>query len=353
MKEILKLTLISLLFSSIHIYCQEFYVNTIAGSPSTNQVYKFNISNSTEVSQNVCTPTANMDSYTDIAIDSSNNIYYISQVGLLYKESTTTSNCTYLGHFSTNPGSTYGIINSLTADSGNFLYALGGNNILFRYDINTGVFSNLGIIPNSQTAGGDLFFYENRLFLLTTTGILEINMANPAQSCPFMDINLPQLYAGFSINYGTHSKAYILSNSLNSSFQVISTLYEVDMINKQLGNAIRIYNHSIYGAAASYNLTSTNSSCIPILSTEENNFDNDYLNVINPAKSKIICQTNLKRSEIISIRLYDNLGRLIKDFSNHKNIESLDILEIPSGNYLLTLITINGKTYTKKIIINH
>ncbi|MGE6395812.1 T9SS type A sorting domain-containing protein [Chryseobacterium scophthalmum] len=351
MKEILKLILISLLFSSIHIYCQEFYVNSITGSPLTNHVHKFNINNSTEVSQNVCTPSANMDSYSDIAIDSSNNIYYISQVGLLYKESTTTSNCTYLGHFSTNPGLTYGIINSLTADSGNFLYALGGNNILFRYDINTGVFSNLGIIPNSQTAGGDLFFYENRLFLLTTTGILEINMANPSQSCPFMDINLPQLYAGFSINYGTYSKAYILSNSLNSSFQVISTLYEVDMVNKQLGNAIRIYNHNIYGAAASYNLTSTNSSCIPILSTEENNFDNDYLNVINPAKNNIIVQTNIKRSEIISIRLYDNSGRLIKDFSNQNNIVRLEISGIVSGNYLLSLSTKNGKTHTKKIII--
>ncbi|MEG1666593.1 T9SS type A sorting domain-containing protein [Chryseobacterium sp.] len=327
-------------------------MNSSVGSPLINQVYKFNINNSTEVSQNVCTPTANMNSYSDIAIDSSNNIYYISQAGLLYKESTTTSNCTYLGDFSTNQGVTYGS-NSLTADSGNFLYALAGSNILVRYDTNTGVFSNLGIIPNSHTAGGDLFFYENRLFLLTTTGILEINMANPAQSCPFMDIYLPKLYAGFSINYGTHSKAYILSNSINSSFQYISTLYEVDMVNKQLGNAIRTYNHNIYGAAASYNLTSTNSSCIPILSTEENNFDNDYLSVINPAKNNIIVQTNIKRSEIISIRLYDNSGRLIKDFSNHKNIESLDILGIPSGNYLLTLSTKNGKTYTKKIILKN
>ncbi|OBW40294.1 hypothetical protein AB670_03361 [Chryseobacterium sp. MOF25P] len=350
MKEILKLTLISLLFNSTHIYCQEFYVNSSVGSPLINQVYKFNINNSTEVSQNVCTPTANMNSYSDIAIDSSNNIYYISQAGLLYKESTTTSNCTYLGDFSTNQGVTYGS-NSLTADSGNFLYALAGSNILVRYDTNTGVFSNLGIIPNSHTAGGDLFFYENRLFLLTTTGILEINMANPAQSCPFMDIYLPKLYAGFSINYGTHSKAYILSNSINSSFQYISTLYEVDMVNKQLGNAIRTYNHNIYGAAASYNLTSTNSSCIPILSTEENNFDNDYLSVINPAKNNIIVQTNIKRSEIISIRLYDNSGMLIKDFSNQNNIVRLEISGIVSGNYLLSLSTKNGKTYTKKIII--
>ena len=347
MKEILKLTLISLLFSSINIYSQEFYVNIVTAAPPYNEVIKFNVSNTNETANIACIPTANPNQqYGDIAIDASNNLYYVTGDGGLYKRNNINLTCEYLGSFN-------GTINSLTADSGHLIYGVGylsSTLRLFKYDINSGIFT-VDNLPSGYLSGGDLFFYENKLFLTTTASILEINLTNPSQSCNFMNISTPgSMHAAFSINFGTYSKAYILSKQVVSS-SFVSYLQEVDMVNRQLGNTIRAYNYNIYGAAAFYNLTSTNSSCIPILSTEENNFDNDYLNVINPAKSKIICQTNLKRSEIISIRLYDNLGRLIKDFSNHKNIESLDILGIPSGNYLLTLSTKNGKTYTKKIII--
>lgn len=347
MKALYRLIAFLVFIISARSNSQEFYVNISNPSVPKNDIQKLNIANQNQISIPFCTPTINTtEVYTDIAIDSSSNMYYITQVGELYKRDNANSTCSYLGHFSTSP-STYYLVNSLVSDSGNYLYAVVGSKDLFKYDINSGTFSSLGILPNPHISGGDLFFYENRLFLLTSTGILEINMINPSQSCYLMNINLPNLFAGFSINYGTHSKAYILSYNYTVNN---SQLYEIDMVHNQTIGPLRTYNYLINGAASIYNLNSTDSSCTPNLNLQETIADTEYLNVINPAKNDIIVQTNIKRDEIISIQLFDNSGRLIKDFSI-QNINKLDILGIVSGNYLLTLSTKNGKTYTKKIII--
>ncbi|MEG1590612.1 T9SS type A sorting domain-containing protein [Chryseobacterium sp.] len=347
MNLIFKLFLLWTSIISMRMYSQEFYVNTIIPTYPHNTIFKLNISNSNESIDYLCLPTANVNEfYSDIAIDQSNNLYYVTNDSGLYKRNSTNSTCEYLGQFSN------GNTNSLVADSGHLLYAVSIENSgikLYKYDNNSGVFTSMGYLPPGHSPSGDLFFYENRLFLTTSNGILEINMINPSQSCKFMDLNIPNLYAAFSFDYGTYSKAYIISKAINYPYN--STLHEIDMNTKQLGSPIRSYIHNIYGAATSYNLTSSNSTCTPTLSIQEIITDTEYLNVINPAENNIIVQTNVKRSEITSIRLFDNSGRLIKDFSNQNNIVRLEISGIVSGNYLLSLSTKNGKTYTKKIII--
>jgi hypothetical protein len=222
---------------------------------------------------------------------------------------------------------------------------------LYRYDTNSGTFTTLGSLPNGQYPGGDLFFYENRLFLTTTTGILEVNMVDPSQSCPFMNLSIPNIYAAFAVNSETSSKAYIINFNTFPAFN--STLYEIDMVHRQIGAPIRTYPHAVFGAATNYSLTSTNSTCSPTpLAVKESNASSTYFNVINPVKSSIICQTNIESRQIISIRLFDSSGKLIKDFSNQNTIERLDVSGIPNGIYLLTVSTKKGETYTKKIIIN-
>jgi hypothetical protein len=220
-------------------YCQEFYVNTIIPTFPQNAIFKLNISNSNESIDYLCLPTANVNElYSDMAIDQSNNLYYVTSDSGLYKRNNTNSTCEYLGQFSN------GNTNSLVADSGHLLYAVSiENNVikLYNYNNNSGVFTSMGYLPTGYTPSGDLFFYENRLFLTTSSGILEINMINPSQSCNFIDLNLPSLYAAFSINYGTYSKAYIISNA--STYPYNSTLHELDMNTKQLGSSIRSYNH--------------------------------------------------------------------------------------------------------------
>lgn len=333
---------------SINTYSQEFYVNTLDNN--VNGVLKLDVSNASQVPEPFCPPTINTSQkFTDIAIDGSNNIYYVTGLGHLYKKDAVTSNCEYLGLFNIHNNPYSNLINSLVVDSGNYIYATGPAAYeLFRYDIANGIFSSMGNLSGSLNPAGDLFFYEGRLFLTTTTGITEINMPNPIASCPFMNLNLSGMFSAFSVNYGTYSKVFVIDSNYPNS-----TLYEVDMVNKQLSQPIRTYyNNYIQGAAKAYNLTATYSACSQTpLSTKEANTNDLYFNVINPAKNNIITKTNISRAQITQIRLFDNSGRLIKDFSDQNNVENLNISGITSGNYLLMVTTKKGETYTKKIII--
>lgn len=345
MNKILKILSLGILLASTSLNAQEFFVNTIdfPPVPPSDNVYKLNISNASVTPESFCIPAVVSDAgYTDIALDKFNNFYYVTSAGLLYGQNKQEgSSCQFLGDFST------GTINSLTADWDNNLYAIGSLGILYKYDIDSATFSVMGNVPG-VIPGGDLFFYENRLFLTTTEGIIEINMVDPSQSCPFINSGslYPSLYAGFSVDYGSYSKAYVINN-VNQN----SVLYEVDMVNHQIGNPIRTYNHRIYGATTAYSLTSSNSTCSPTLSTKENKSNNEYFDVINPAINIIKIKTNIRIDQITSIRLYDLTGKLVRDFNEISNIESLNIADISTGAYLLTLSTKKGETHTKKIII--
>ncbi|MBV8326399.1 T9SS type A sorting domain-containing protein [Chryseobacterium sp.] len=324
-------------------YAQEFYVSAVGNIPP-NRIFRYNISNSSEITENFCPPTVIAgEYYTDIAIDSQNNMYYVTATGLLYKKNASEVSCEFLGDFTTAAGDT---INSLVADSGNYIYAIGSTSTLYKYDISNGTFMTMGDLPAGEAPAGDLFFYDHKLFLTTISGILEINMVNPSVSCPFMKLNVSNPYAAFSIDYGTYSKAYILS-----SFFLSTTLYEVDMINKQLGNPIRTYSQLIYGAATLYNQTSVNAQCNLNLGVRETPPSDLYFNVTNPAKNRLIIQTNIDRNEIFSIQLFDTSGRLIKDFPNQERVSGLDISDISNGLYLLIVNTKKGEKYTKKLII--
>ncbi|GAB0155688.1 hypothetical protein CHRYSEOSP005_09500 [Chryseobacterium sp. Alg-005] len=333
-----------IIFTSAPLSSQQFYVNSIVGT-NTNKVYKLDISNLTEIDEPFCPPTMATypETYTDIALDGSNNIYYVTTSGKLYRKNSSNSSCDYLGDFTITNAS----ITSLISDAGKYIYGTGSPNKLYRYDISTGAFTDMGNLPTGQFSAGDLFFYEGRIFLCTLTGILEINMANPSQSCPFMTLGSSNIYAAFSINYGIHSKVYVIRTLFAES-----TLHELDMVNKQIGPAIRTFNHKVNGAAAIYDLTSTEATCTPTpLAVRETDASGIYFNVLNPVKNTVICDTNIARREILAIQLFDNSGRLIKDFSNQNPIERLDVSGISKGNYLLTVTTKKGQTYTKKLII--
>jgi hypothetical protein len=343
MNLLFKIFLFWISFISIKIYSQEFYVNTTSNI-NNNEIYKLNVINPSEIPVPFCSPTVNtFQIYQDIAIDSNNNVYYVTSDGLLYRKNSNNSNCEFLGNF-TNSSS-----NSLVADSGSFIYSVGVNK-LDKYDINSGTFSEVGQLPSGYTSTGDLFFFESRLFLTTSNSrILEINLLNPSQSCLFTTLTNISSYAAFSINYGTYSKAYIINNAINYPYN--STLHELDINTKQLGNTIRTYNHKINGAATAYNLTSTNSSCTPTLSTQENKSNNDYFKIVNPAKNVIFVETTIKRNDIIAINLFDNTGKKVKDFSNQNKLEKLNISGINTGSYLLTFKIKNGEMFTKKVMI--
>lgn len=346
MDLILKNIFCGLFFISIKLCSQEFYVSsTLNMSSNVNKVYKLDISNASQIEETFCVPTnpAN-EVYTDIAIDVSNNLYYVTTSGSLYRKNSSNATCEFLGDFTPSPGA----IRALVSDSGPYLYAVGAPSKLYRYEINTGTFSYMGDLPSGQYVAGDLFFYDRRLFVTTLTGILEINMNTPSASCPFINFGaLSNFFSAFSINYGSYSKVYVIASTGWDS-----TLHELDMINKQVGPSIRTYGYQINGAATYYDLTNMESTCTPTLGVQETNTTGIYFDVVNPTKNSIICKTNLERQQIISIQLFDNSGRLIKDFSNQNSIEKLDVSNITDGQYILSIATKKGEKYTKKIIVS-
>lgn len=260
-----KIILNILLVFTIKASSQSFYVNTVDNFQLNNKIYQLDISHNNETTENICPPTNNIgqyfeNTYTDIAIDKNNNMYYVSAWGSLYKKNHNDLTCHYLGKFGPNIGS----INSLVADSNDFIYASGNLNgvgMLYKYNLNSGIFYEIGNLPLNYIPSGDLFFYNNRLFLTcinksnSTSCILEINLIYPLHSCFYMNINNEALGA-FSIDYGSYSKTYLITSNLMNS----SSIYEVDMPNKQVGNLVRSYNYIIYGAASEYNLKSNYST---------------------------------------------------------------------------------------------
>ncbi len=109
----------------------------------------------------------------------------------------------YVATFPNTPLSFY--ISSLTCDANGVLYAAGAE--LFSYDIQSGLFTNYGYLPNNVTSAGDLTFYEGRLLLLAndfnipSPALYEINIQNPANSVSLF--NLSNGYFGifsYSIN---------------------------------------------------------------------------------------------------------------------------------------------------------
>ncbi|KOY84321.1 hypothetical protein AD998_21470 [bacterium 336/3] len=255
-----KLAILILILLSLKSYSQSFYVNT--SDVFANGVYKFDISNNSEILQNNCSLGQIPDDfYTDMAIDKDSNTYYLSSWGDLYIKEFNGS-CRFLGAFPTT-----GSVNALVADNNNFLYACGSEyingvdvGVFYKYDLTTGVFSTIGILPPNFIPAGDLFFYNRKLFLACldtssiTSCIIEIDMINPSQSRFYM-ASEDNVYGTFSINYGSYSKSYIISTDF-----IGSSLYELDMENRQVGGFIRSYDYIVFGAASTYDLTSTNAT---------------------------------------------------------------------------------------------
>jgi hypothetical protein len=184
--------------------------------------------------------------YYDMAIDTSGNLYWISIGGSLYtRKLNDTSSCQFLGVWGNSE------VNSLVCDVSGNVYAAGTNYRgdtaeLFEYQPKTKIFSTLGILPFFSL--GDLFFYEGRLFLIGGNSIAEITIADPSQSCIYMNLGkLEMVYAAFSIQNGNCSDAYVI-NTGNTS----STLYKVNLYAKTISAPLCTYPFVINGAASIY-----------------------------------------------------------------------------------------------------
>jgi hypothetical protein len=268
--------------------------------PVGNKSFQLNTTNCDSLQIFVCPPTNNTGQYPenqflDIAMDKHQNLYYVSGGGSLYKRSLTdTTSCQYLGTFNMP-------INALVADTANLIYGasqVNGICRLYRYNISSDIFDTVGAFPTGFFSAGDLFFYEGNLFLtgtdaaFTSSYLIQVNIADPSQSCYYMGLQNLQPCGAFSINYGTFSKAYILTTNGAS---ISSSLIELDLVNKTIGNPICTYPFWIAGASIYYNITSNSSVCDTTYVGINNiiNFNNAVKLSPNPFSNllTLLCQT--------------------------------------------------------------
>ena len=132
----------------LKINAQTFYSNIVIDYPVENKTFALNVVNCDSIKIYSCSPTNDTlqspeNVYSDIALDTNQNIYYVSSWGSLYRRNLNdTFSCQFLGVFdNSNP------INALVTDiNGNVFAASNHDNISTLYEYQPQVRLDLNII---------------------------------------------------------------------------------------------------------------------------------------------------------------------------------------------------------------
>ncbi len=335
---------------------QNFYVVSQRDVPLINKTFMLNVNNCDSFPIFTCPPTNNVNQlpenqYTDMSINYT-TMYFVSGWGSLYSRNLNdTISCQYLGNFNYN-------INALATANTGVIYAAGqvsGVCKLFKYQ--GGAFSLIGNFPSNFFSAGDLFFYENRLFMTGTTSdftsgyIVEVDVNNPSLSCYYMPLPNLHPWGAFSINSGNVSRVFIISTNDNAGIHT-SSLYEINMAAKTMGPLMCTYPYFIHGAATVYSYgTAGNTLCdptaIPSLTSEF------VFRINNPVANSILIESNIEPSQIQGLGIFNVSGEMIEFVKGENYSPVIDVSRLPAGIYVLRLNTIGGVQYQQKLIKLH
>lgn len=341
---------------------QTFYVNTLK-DPFDNKTYQINVQTCDTVQLFTCSPTNDTlqyfeNVYDDIAIDGNQNLYYASALGSVYRRSLTNNACQFVGTFGHN-------INALVADRNGDLLAAGNENdvcTLYKFTVATNSFTTLGNFPPSFFSSGDLFFYEDKLFLtannadFTNSFLVQVNLSNPSQSCYYMNLHNLYPYAAFTLNDGT-PKAYLISTGARGSV-FTSTLYEINLSARTLSTALCTFPFQIMGAASIYiSLPTINPDCsaLPIELIKFNyNIQNEMI--------ELVWQTDLELGNDYFVIEKSTDGKYFQPLGRRNGAGNSDITHrysfidsTPSlkNFYRLKQVDLDGKyTYSHILFVN-
>lgn len=363
-------TLFILLFLSLTTNGQTFYVNADITYSRPNMTYKLNAStcdtfvykegdDSLSGADFTCRSFVQPDpwvdtTYNDIAIDKFDNLWYVTQSGLLYnRKLSDTTSCQYIGDFTADRSITGGLV----ADNDGNLYAASNlSDYCTIHKYSSSGFSILGMLPKNVYCSGDLFFYEHRLFMTCSdpkqdsSFIYEIMLKDPKQSCYYMPTQNFQSYGAVSIEDGPNTK--VLISATNRITYESSSLVEIDIPNRKILDTLCNYPFLIRGAACYYEQTGDSAHCpyIPNSVSEWGKHAAQYLTVYNPSSSHIRISTNLGKNDINTIHLCGLTGKLVKAFDTDQFPDNLNISEIPNGLYMLHITSKDGRRWNEKLL---
>lgn len=353
--------------SFITAYSQNFYVNAWwKPNQPTNLTYEFTVGgcqipqDSTDLTIYTCkarprpTPSYMDSSFTDMAIDAAQNLWYLTLNGDLYsRKMDDTASCRYVGTFQ-DTAATY---SGLVADRNGAIYAAGnvyGSCIIYKYD--TAGFRQIGILPKGVECSGDLFFYKQRLFMTCVENradsyfVYEIALADPAQSCYYMPLpGITHPFAAFSYQDGNKHRVFI--SSTDPVTAATSRLLEIDMQNKKVLGTVCNYMFQIRGAAAYYDPTGDTTHC-PFVpkSVATTTLQDEQLTVYNPSGQTIRIYTSLDAQDIRTIYLYDLYGKRVRQYTPNDFPGNMNIADLADGMYLLHIATNDGRQWKEKVL---
>lgn len=173
----------------------------------------------------------------DIAMSPDGQLYAISSTSRLYSIDKSTGNGVLIKNCPPN-------LNALVYGPDNFLYACSSRGDLYKINPKDGNEVNLGNC--TFFSGGDLTFYEGKLYLSGLLGdLIEVNIQQPSKSKSIGQMNASSIYGIITVGATTCSgekpKVYATGNNM---------LYEVDMTNANIKQKCTLNIFSIGGAAS-------------------------------------------------------------------------------------------------------
>jgi len=220
-----------LVFISLNAFSQPFYLISENDQTGVGNICNFyNVSDCSKSPVNLC-PANN--TALSIAVNQTGNLY-TSVDSKLMRQNQGETNCTQIGTFPQTSNNNFPLINALIADHSGNIYATGNkqnspyDSRLYKYSSGNGI-TELGVLPSQILSLGDLFFYENKLFLIgrdfsfSTIFLIEVNIQNPSLSTIITTLDvLP--YGAFSTYNNGVSKVYLTVRGFSAG-----KLYELDM----------------------------------------------------------------------------------------------------------------------------
>jgi len=226
----MKKSIITTLFIVLRLFCLSsqsfYYVSTIDYSLTGESIIGY-------FDMSTCTDTvlytiqhedfSGVAQFTDIAVGSDGFLYLNSSPApcKLYRYDIQNQVFQYVATFPNTPLSFY--ISSLVYNANGVLFAAGAE--LFSYNIQTGVFTVHGNLPDNVLSVGDLTFYDGRLLLLASNSntssksLYEINIQDPVNSANFL--NLPTGgYGIFSYSINCDSTTVFYSGDVGQLYQI-------------------------------------------------------------------------------------------------------------------------------------
>ena len=120
-------------------------------------------------------------------------------------------------------------MSSMTVDSTGVIYAA-SQNVLYKWVPGSGLgFQVVGSMP--YASAGDLIFFEGQLYMASLTGIIKVNINNPALSTMHIPMNTAAVYGMAVLSVDCNlNKVYAFESANGTSTNVI----ELDLVNQQV-----------------------------------------------------------------------------------------------------------------------